>query len=134
MSEVSKAKELKEKIFMNTKPGITKIGADEVKNADAFCEGYKPFLDYSRTERDAVKYSIELAEKAGFTEFDPAKTYNAGDRVYVNNRDKALMLAVMGNKGVKCQRHCKPLIFTDTAVVMSLEKCKTVCLVERIGL
>ena len=100
MSDTNKVKELKEKIFMNTKPGINKIGADEVKAADAFCLGYKPFLDYSRTERDTVKYSVELAEKAGFTQFDPAKSYKAGDRVYVNNRDKALMLAVIGNKGV----------------------------------
>lgn len=93
-------KELKEQILMDPKPGITRISAEEIKAADEFCEGYKPFLDYSRTERDAVKYSIELATKAGFVEFDPDKSYKAGDRVYVNNRGKALMLAVIGTKGV----------------------------------
>ena len=101
MSEEKNAvKELKEKILMDTKPGFARLTKDEVKAADDFCEGYKPYLDYSRTERDAVKYSIELAEKAGFVEFDPDKKYQAGDRVYVNNRNKALMLAVIGKKGV----------------------------------
>ncbi|MBQ9742488.1 MAG: aminopeptidase [Ruminococcus sp.] len=98
--EKSPIKELKEKLLMDPKPGISKLSQEEIKAADQFCEGYKPFLDYARTERDAVKYSIELAEKAGFVEFDPDKAYKAGDRVYVNNRGKALMLAVIGTKGV----------------------------------
>lgn len=101
MSDTNAAKAMKEQILMSDKPGISKLSCDTIKEADAFCEGYKPFLDYSRTERDTVKYSIELAKKAGFEEFDPEKAYKAGDRVYVNNRDKALMLAVIGTKGVK---------------------------------
>ncbi len=99
--EKSFAKELKEKLFMNPKSGLQRISDEEVKKADEFCEGYKKFLDYSRTERDAVKYSVELLEKEGFTEYDPEKTYNAGDKVYVNNRNKALMAAVIGKQGVK---------------------------------
>ncbi len=101
MSDTNAAKAMKEQILMDPKPGISKLSIEEIKSADAFCEGYKPFLDYSRTERDAVKYSIELAEKAGFVEFNPENTYKAGDRVYVNNRGKALMLAVIGKQGVK---------------------------------
>lgn len=99
--EKSFAKELKENLFMNPKSGLQRISEDELKKADEFCEGYKKFLDYSRTERDAVKYSIELLKKEGFTEYDPEKAYSAGDKVYVNNRNKALMAAVIGKQGVK---------------------------------
>ncbi|MGN0452629.1 MAG: aminopeptidase [Ruminococcus sp.] len=101
MEETNKVKELKEKIMMDPKAGITKISEEEIKKADSFCVGYKKFLDYSRTERDAVKYSVELVKSEGFTEFDPDKTYKAGDKVYVNNRNKALILAVIGKNGVK---------------------------------
>ena len=44
---------------------------------------------------------MEAAEKAGFVPFDPQKKYKAGDRVYYNNRGKAMCLAVIGKKGCK---------------------------------
>ena len=99
--EKSQAKQLKEKLFMNRKNGIVKAGAEEVAKADEFCRGYKTFLDNAKTERDAVKFVIEMAEKNGFTEYDCTKTYSAGDKVYVNNRGMAIMLAVIGKNGTK---------------------------------
>ena len=99
--EKSQAKQLKEKLFMSKKGGMLKVSAEEVANADAFCEGYKTFLDNAKTERDAVKYSVKMAEENGFTEYDCTKTYHAGDKVYVNNRNMALMLAVIGKNGTK---------------------------------
>ncbi|MBQ2824801.1 MAG: aminopeptidase [Clostridia bacterium] len=98
--ETSKTKELKEKLLLNTKNGIKRLTAEEVAQADAWCEDYKVFLDNSKTERDAVEYSIELLEKNGFTEYECGKKYNAGDKVYMNNRGKALIAAVIGKKGV----------------------------------
>ena len=99
--EKSQSKQLKEKLFMSKKGGMLKVSAEEVANADAFCEGYKTFLDNAKTERDAVKYSVKMAEENGFTEYDCTKTYHAGDKVYVNNRNMALMLAVIGKNGTK---------------------------------
>lgn len=72
-----------------------------MKKADAFCEDYKVFLDHSKTEREAVKSAILRAEKEGFVAFDSKKTYKAGDKVYYNNRGKALILAVIGKNGCK---------------------------------
>ena len=99
--EKSQAEQLKEKLFMDRKNGMSKVNADEVAKADGFCEGYKIFLDNAKTERDAVRYSVKLAEDNGFTEYDFTKTYHAGDKVYVNNRNMALMLAVIGKNGTK---------------------------------
>lgn len=98
--ETSKTKELKDKLLLSTKRGIKRLSADEIAKADAWCEDYKTFLDNSKTERDAVEYSIALLEKNGFTEYECGKKYNAGDKVYMNNRGKALIAAVMGKKGV----------------------------------
>lgn len=97
----SKAEQLKEKILVKKESGAAKISADETKKADSFCEEYKNFLNKSKTEREAVAYAVKAAKKAGFVEFDYTKKYKAGDKVYVNNRNKAVMLAVIGKNGTK---------------------------------
>ena len=97
----SKAEQLKEKLLIKKESGAKKISADELKKADAFCEEYKNFLNKAKTEREAVVYAVKAAKKAGFTEFDRTKKYKAGDKVYVNNRNKSVMLAVIGKNGTK---------------------------------
>ena len=44
---------------------------------------------------------MKAAEKHGFVPFDPAHKYAPGDKVYANNRGKALCLAVIGKEGCK---------------------------------
>ncbi|MBQ6625697.1 MAG: aminopeptidase [Ruminococcus sp.] len=101
MSEKTKAQLLKEEIMMKERKGAADYTADDLNNADEFCVNYKEFLDFSRTEREAVVYSVELAKKYGFTEYDNSKKYNAGDKVYIVNRDKAVGFAVIGKNGTK---------------------------------
>ena len=99
--EKSESKKLKEKLFVKKRSGAAVVSSEEMQKADAFCEEYKKFLDKSKTEREAVKYTIERAESLGFTEYDFTKSYQPGDKVYVNNRGKAVMLAVIGKNGTK---------------------------------
>ena len=101
MSEKTKAQLLKEEIMMKERKGAADYKAEDLKKADEFCVKYKEFLDYSRTEREAVVYSVELAKKHGFVEFDNEKTYKPGDKVYIINRDKAVGFAVIGKNGTK---------------------------------
>ena len=99
--EKSRAEELKEKLFYNPKHASEVISQEETDKADAFCEEYKNFLNKAKTEREAVAYVLEKAKKNGFVEFDRAKKYNAGDKVYYNNRGKSIILAVIGKKGLE---------------------------------
>lgn len=99
--EKSEIKELKEQLFTRTDKGIASMKESEIKKADKYCEDYKKFIDHSKTEREAVKTAVKLAEKAGFFPFEQDKKYKAGDRIYYVNRHKALALAVIGKKGVK---------------------------------
>lgn len=99
--EKSRAEELKEKLFYNPKHASEIISQEETDKADAFCEEYKNFLNKAKTEREAVVYVLEKAKKNGFVEFDRAKKYNAGDKVYYNNRGKSIILAVIGKKGLE---------------------------------
>lgn len=99
--EKSKTAKLREKIMMTEPQGIKALSKKEIKKADDFCVGYKKFLDNSPIEREAVRYTVELAKNAGFTEYDADAQYKVGDKVYYINRDKAVALAVIGKNGVK---------------------------------
>lgn len=99
--EESLTKELKEKLFMKKKNSGLIMTDAEIKAADKFGEGYKAFLDKAKTEREAVKAALEIVSKAGFTEFDRTAKYKAGDRVFLNNRGKALILAVFGKEDIE---------------------------------
>ncbi len=101
MSEKSKSEELKESLFYKRKNGRLVSDGETLKKADEYCEGYKSFLDNAKTEREAVKTAVSLAKEKGFTEFVYGKKYNAGDKVYINNRGKTLALAVIGKEPVE---------------------------------
>lgn len=99
--EENEVKKLSEELLLNRKNGFYQISEDVLKETDEFCELYKKFIDAGKTEREVVRQSVQLAEKAGFVKFDVTKTYKAGDRVYYNNRNKAIILAVIGTDGCK---------------------------------
>lgn len=97
----TEAQNLKESLFMVKKNGLLQIDDKQIKDADEFCEGYKVFLDVSKTERESIACAVSMAEKRGFEKFDLNKKYKPGDKVYYVNREKSLIVAVIGEKGVK---------------------------------
>lgn len=96
-----KSEKLKKELFRDSKNGRTAVDENVLAKCDEFCECYKAFLDNAKTEREAVITAIEIAKKAGFTEFEHGKTYKAGDKVYMNNRGKAACFAVIGKEAVE---------------------------------
>ncbi len=97
----TKAEQLKEELFKTKKNGLLVAGEEIIAKAQSYAEGYKAFLDNAKTEREAVTAAIKLAKEKGFCEFDPNRSYNAGDKVYINNRGKSLALAVIGKEAVE---------------------------------
>ena len=101
MSEKTKADILKEELFYSPEHASYTCEDGEVEKADKFCEGYMKYLDNCKTEREAVAYTKALAEKEGFKPFDPKASYKAGDKVYYDNRGKALILCVFGTESLE---------------------------------
>lgn len=99
--EKSAGKALQEKLFTQRKNGMLKLSDEEITLVDNFCEGYKKFLDDGKTEREAVSASVAIAEANGFVPFDAKKKYNAGDKVYYNNRGKSIILCVFGTDSLE---------------------------------
>ena len=91
-------KELREKLFYERKNGLLKVDDDTLSKMQEYCEGYKTYLDNAKTEREAVAAAIRLAEEKGFVPFVIGKKYNAGDKVYFNNRGKTVAFAVIGKQ------------------------------------
>lgn len=76
-----------------------------IAESQAFCESYKEFLNHSKCEREVVRNVIEMVKARGFVPFDAKADYAPGSRVYYNEKNKALILAVIGKHGVRNGLH-----------------------------
>ena len=72
----------------------------ELEKIYKFAEGYKTFLDSSKTERDASETARKLAEANGFKPFSFSEKLKAGDKRYFVNRGKNIFLVKVGKKDV----------------------------------
>ncbi len=87
-----------EELFYDRKPAFDRIDENA---SNEYAAGYKKFLDEGKTERDAVEAIIKMADKAGFKAYKRGMELKAGDKIYKVNRNKAIALAVIGNKPIK---------------------------------
>ena len=94
----SAGEELAAKLLEEPKNAGLIMSDEEIAAADGFCEDYKKFLNAAKTEREACTEAIKRAKAAGFTEYDPTADYKAGDKFYFCNREKSVILTVMGKK------------------------------------
>ena len=99
MSEKNEVKALQEQLSIHN-DHFLKHHDSELAAADAFCDGYKAFLQAAKTERECNKAVIEKANANGFVPFDPFASYKPGDKVYYDNRGKSVILCVIGKKSV----------------------------------
>ena len=101
MSEKNNAAaKLKETLFMQRKNGIMSIPPDSIIKCDEFCEKYKEFMNTAKTEREVAAYSINALKEAGFVEFQKGMKLSAGDKVYYDNRGKAVIAAIIGTQPI----------------------------------
>ena len=101
VEETPKAEELAKKLLINRRSGYFQVPDEKVARADRYCAGYRDFIGRAKTEREVVAYALREAEKTGFVPFEFGKKYMPGDKVYVNNRDRALIFAVIGENGCR---------------------------------
>ena len=99
--EKSQGQLLKEKLCISKKHAGLRLTSDEIKTCFDFCEDYKAFLNDAKIEREAVTKTITLAEKCGFKEFTYGMSLKAGDKIYFNNRGKAIILAIIGTEPIE---------------------------------
>ena len=87
-------------ILYSKKTVYEQLGKETTEAAFAYAEGYKSFLDAAKTEREAVKTSIEMLAAKGFKEYTLGDKVAAGDKLYYNNRGKNLFVFTIGSESI----------------------------------
>lgn len=98
MSDKTEGQLLKEKLFYNTKNIYDVFTADDLAEMKIYADGYIRFLDSSKTEREAVKNGIAMAEAEGYIAFKPGMKLEKSGKYYYNNRGKALYVFAVGTR------------------------------------
>ncbi|MGN0593242.1 MAG: aminopeptidase [Ruminococcus sp.] len=96
----SVSKEKKEELFAKHKHGAYRMDAEETDACKAFAKEYTAFLNASKTEREACANVEQILKENGFVPFTVGMKLKTGDRVYRNNRDKAIIAAVIGTQPI----------------------------------
>ena len=99
--EKSREELLKEKLFYKKKNAFDSKDESYKSAVMAYAEGYKKFLDSAKTEREAVKTTIEMARANGFCEHKLGDKIEKGGKYYFNNRGKSLYLFVAGTEDLE---------------------------------
>ena len=95
--EKSEGQKLQDELSFSFKH-IGQIRPEDIEPSIEFCEGYKTFMNSSKTERECVRTLEAMAKKEGYKLFDPKASYKSGDRFYYVNRKKNVMLVTVGKK------------------------------------
>ena len=98
--EKSEYKALKEQLFSRRRNGFDRLDGAERGALEAYCTDYKAFLDAGKTERLCAAEVIRLAEQAGYRPYVRGTAVKAGDKVYLCNRGKSVLLAHIGEKSL----------------------------------
>jgi len=100
MEEKTNGQLLKEKLCYKAKNVYS--DADDAKVAEIYdyAEGYKKYLDASKTEREAVTNGIYLAIANGFVPYRLGDKVVPGGKYYYDNRGKALYAFVVGTEPI----------------------------------
>lgn len=70
---------------------------DEIMN---FANDYKNFITKAKTERTFVKETLTLIKQKGYKDISEYDTLKPGDKVFINNRNKNMILFVIGKNDI----------------------------------
>ena len=96
--ESKEFKALKEQLLSCRRNGFDRMDAAERSAMESYCTDYKAFLDTSKTERLCAGEVVRLAEQAGYRPYVRGAAVKPGDKVYLCNRGKSVLLAHIGEK------------------------------------
>ena len=92
--------ELRDALLMAPKNGYAKLTSSQHEEMEAYCKRYSNFMDACKTEREATQWATRAAEAHGFRPAVPGMEIKPGDRLYLNNRGKSFMIAVIGRESL----------------------------------
>ena len=85
-------------VWDGKKSGWELATADQRKEIFAFNDSYKTYLKVARSAYFSTREVTRQARAAGFAEFTSPAQVKPGAKLYVNSRDRGLMLVVVGSE------------------------------------
>ncbi|NPV38362.1 MAG: aminopeptidase [Brevinematales bacterium] len=73
---------------------------DEIQAIYSFADDYKHFISTCKTERECVRFVEEEAKKHNFHAFEEKKSLKAGDKVFLRNGYRNILLAIIGKRPI----------------------------------
>ena len=101
MSEKTCGQEMLEKLSYKKKNVFEEASPEKIARIFDYSEGYKTYLNASKTEREAVEASIKMATLSGYTEYKLGDKLSVGDKKYFNNRGKSLVAFKIGSADIE---------------------------------
>ena len=101
MIENNETKEISDRLLFKVKNVFDYTDKEKQSVADRYADEYIHFMNRAKTEREAVVYGIEEAEKNGFKNYDFGDKIERGGKYYYNNRGKSLFLFSVGTENLE---------------------------------
>ncbi len=99
--QLTKGEQLSKQLCYEQVDGAERFSHQQYQQAEDFAVGYKEFLSHAKTEREAVEAAVRILQEKGYQPFVPGIRYAPGDKVYQNNRGKALVFATIGKNPIQ---------------------------------
>ena len=93
--------ELRQSLLMEPKNGYARISDAQRSEMESYCKDYMAFMDACKTEREATAWAVAEAKKQGFKPLTADAQVKPGDKYYLNNRGKSIILAVIGTESLE---------------------------------
>ncbi len=104
MTEKTSGKKLKEELSKKFNNAWEALKDGELEQVFEFSESYKDFMDKGKTERECVDEIIKQAKENDFISLDEVMdkgSVNAGDKIYAENKGKAVALFIIGSENIE---------------------------------
>jgi aspartyl aminopeptidase len=96
-----KKENLEKKLMIKNENGWNKVSEKEKKEIHAFANEYKQFLNTVKTEREAVRYFVDIAEKNGFKDLQGMSSVTLGSKLYMTKNQKVAAFIVTGKRPLR---------------------------------
>ena len=101
MSEKTLGQEMLDKLSYSRKNIFEASSPEKIAQIFEYSKGYMKFLDDAKTEREATVAAIALAEAKGYTEYKLGDKISVGDKKYLNQHGKSLILFSVGTNDLE---------------------------------
>ncbi len=99
-NEKTRAEAMREQLLYKKKNVFETMEEADVERAGEYAAGYSEYLFRAKTEREAVRISVTMLQRAGYVPYQLGDAVEPGGKYYLANRGKALFAFRIGSEDI----------------------------------